>query len=141
MQQSIGCLCDYYLSIDLIKYMLYNGFMDAFHALAEPTRRKIIEDLARYGQLSATEICDQFPVSPQAISQHLKVLREAQLVQVEKRAQQRIYRINLDAMDELERWVEQVRQLWSQRFDALDEVLETEKRRLKGETMKDEIHG
>ena len=106
--------------------------MDTFHALAEPTRRKIVEDLARYGQLSATEICDQFPVSPQAISQHLKVLREAQLVRVEKRAQQRIYRINLEAMVELEMWVEQVRGLWSQRFDALGEVLEIEKKRIEG---------
>jgi len=113
--------------------MLYNTDMDKFHALAEPTRRKIIEDLARYGQLSATEISDQFSVSPQAISQHLKVLREAKLVRVEKRAQQRIYRINLEAMVELEKWVEQVRQLWNQRFDALDDVLETEKKRLKGE--------
>jgi DNA-binding transcriptional ArsR family regulator len=104
--------------------------MDTFHALAEPTRRKIIEDLAKYGQLSATEICDQFSVSPQAVSQHLKILREAKLVQVEKRAQQRIYRINLEAMDELEMWVEQVRGLWNQRFDALGEVLETENKRL-----------
>jgi DNA-binding transcriptional ArsR family regulator len=104
--------------------------MDTFHALAEPTRRKIIKDLARYGQLSATEIYDQFSVSPQAISQHLKVLREAKLVQVEKRAQQRIYRINLEAMGELEEWLEQVRGLWSQRFDALDEVLETEKKEI-----------
>ena len=108
--------------------------MDTFHALAEPTRRKIIEDLAKNGQLSARDICDQFPVSPQAVSQHLKVLREANLVRVEKRAQQRIYRLNLEAMDELEGWVEQVRQLWSQRFDALDEVLEAEKKRLRGES-------
>lgn len=105
--------------------------MDKYTALADPTRRKIIELLARTGQLSATEISDQFPVSPQAISQHLKVLREAKLVQVEKRAQQRIYRINPGAMLELEDWARQLRQLWNQRFDALDEVLEAEKRKAK----------
>ena len=105
--------------------------MDIFQALADPTRRKIIEMLARDGQLSATEISDRFSVSPQAISQHLKVLREAKLVQVEKRAQQRIYQVNPEAMLELEGWARQLRQLWDQRFDALDQVLEMEKKRLK----------
>ena len=107
--------------------------MDKFTALADPTRRKIIEMLAKDGQLSATEISERFPVSPQAISQHLKVLREAQLVQVEKRAQQRIYQINPGAMLELEEWAQQLRQLWSRRFDTLEQVLEKEKRKLKGE--------
>ena len=121
------------LSIDLIKRLLYNLFMDIFTALAEPTRRTIMEMLARNGQLSATEISNQFPVSPQAISQHLKVLREAKLVLVEKRAQQRMYQINPEAMLELEGWANQLRQLWNQRFDALEMVLEKEKKRLKGE--------
>ena len=107
--------------------------MDIFQALADPNRRKIIEMLARDGQLSATEISDRFSVSPQAISQHLKVLREARLVQVVKRAQQRIYQVNPEAMLELEAWARQLRQLWDQRFDALDQVLEVEKKRLKGE--------
>ena len=65
--------------------------MDKFSALADPTRRHILEMLARRGQLSATEISDKFQVSPSAISQHLKVLREANLVQMEKRVQQRLY--------------------------------------------------
>jgi len=107
--------------------------MDVFNALADPTRRKIIELLARSGQLSATEIYAQFQVSPPAISQHLKVLREAKLVLVEKRAQQRIYRINPDAMLELEDWARRLTQLWNERFDALDQVLESEKKKLKGD--------
>jgi DNA-binding transcriptional ArsR family regulator len=101
--------------------------MDMFDALAEPTRRKIIEMLARHGQLSATDIYDHFPVSHPAISQHLKVLREARLVIVEKRGQQRFYRINPQAMLELEDWARRITELWNQRFDALDEVLKTEK--------------
>jgi DNA-binding transcriptional ArsR family regulator len=108
--------------------MLYNVFMDIFFAIAEPNRRKIIEILARHGQLSATEISDRFEVSPQAISQHLRVLREADLVQVEKRAQLRIYRINPDAMLELEDWARRVRRVWNQRFDALEKIIE-EKRK------------
>ncbi len=98
--------------------------MDVFYALAEPTRRKILEMLASHGELSATQICEKFPVSPPAISQHLKVLREANLVSMEKRAQQRIYRINPGAVHELEGWARQLVQLWDQRFDALDRLLE-----------------
>ena len=103
--------------------------MDKFHALADPTRRKIIEILAREGQLPATEISEQFSISPQAISQHLKVLRQAQLVWVEKQAQQRIYRINPEAILEVEDWARQLRQLWDQRFDALEKIIEIEKRK------------
>jgi vacuolar-type H+-ATPase subunit I/STV1 len=57
----------------------------------------------------------------------LKVLREAKLVRVEKRAQQRIYQLNLDAMHGLEQWARQMTQLWSQRFDALDKLIAAEK--------------
>jgi DNA-binding transcriptional ArsR family regulator len=103
--------------------------MDIFQALADPTRRQIVKLLAQHGQLPATEISDNFPVTPQAISQHLKVLREANLVKVEKRAQQRIYRINPAAMLELEDWSRQLRHLWDQRFDALEQVLLEEKRK------------
>src|SRR5580700_1490059 len=79
--------------------------------------------LASNGQLSATTISDNFTVSAPAISQHLKVLREANLVQMEKHAQQRIYHLNPDAMLEVEDWAKQISDLWNQRFDALDEVL------------------
>jgi DNA-binding transcriptional ArsR family regulator len=100
--------------------------MDKFTALADPTRRNIIEMLASHGQLSATEIYDKFSVSPQAISQHLKVLREANFVQVEKRAQQRIYQINPDAMVEVEEWAKQYRLIWSERFELLDKILKAQ---------------
>jgi len=109
--------------------MVYNGFMDMFSALADPTRRKIIEILATNGQLSATEICEKFPFSPPAISQHLKILREAELVQVEKRAQQRIYTLNPRALLGLQDWTQQITRLWNQRFDALEKVLEAEKKK------------
>lgn len=104
--------------------------MDVFSALAEPTRRSIIEMLAKHGQLTATEISDRFAVSPSAISQHLKILREANLVQVEKRAQQRVYSINPQGMQELEDWTRALHQLWNQRFDALEQVIQAEKERI-----------
>src|SRR3989338_7078633 len=91
---------------------------EVFYALAEPRRRSIIEMLATNGELSATEICDSFDVTPPAISQHLKILREAKLVQMEKRAQQRIYHINPGAMHELESWAKQMTELLNERFEA-----------------------
>ena len=104
--------------------------MDTFYALAEPTRRKIIELLASHGELSATEISDRFKISAPAISQHLKVLREADLVRVEKRAQQRIYTLNPQAMGEVEDWARQVADRWNERLDALDAFLQQEKKKL-----------
>ena len=101
--------------------------MDTFTALAEPTRRQIIEMLAASGSLSAGDICGHFDTSAPAISQHLKVLREASLVQVEKKAQQRIYSINPAAFDDMEQWLNQLRKFWNERFDALDELLKAEK--------------
>jgi uncharacterized protein YndB with AHSA1/START domain/DNA-binding transcriptional ArsR family regulator len=110
--------------------------MDTFAALADPTRRKIVELLAARGQLSASEISERFAISPPAISQHLKILREANLVRVEKRAQQRIYRINPETMLELEDWARRMSQLWNQRFDALDRLLEEEKRKASSDLAK-----
>lgn len=103
--------------------------MDMFIALADPTRRTILELLATSGELSATAIYEQFPVSPQAISQHLKVLREAHLVEMEKHAQKRLYRLNPETLSQFEDWVQQTKQRWSERFDALDAVLEREKKK------------
>ena len=100
--------------------------MDEFAAIGDPTRRKIIEMLALQGRLSATQIADQFSVSPQAISQHLKILRETNVVLMDKRAQQRLYRINPDAMHQIETWAKEIAQLWNMRFDAIAALLEDE---------------
>ena len=104
--------------------------MDTFTALAEPTRRNILEMLAASGNLSATDIYKNFRTSPPAISQHLKVLREANLVRVEKRAQQRIYYVNPEPMRELEKWIQQFAARVENQYQALDRVLEIEKQRL-----------
>src|SRR5213079_1908143 len=116
-------------NLDLIKQMLYNITMDMYVALADPTRRHILELLATYGELPATAIYENFPVSPQAVSQHLKVLREAHLVEMEKRAQKRLYRLNLETLSQFEAWVKHVQQRWEERFTALDIVLEREKKK------------
>jgi DNA-binding transcriptional ArsR family regulator len=104
--------------------------MDIFSALAVPTRRKIIELLARKGETSATDISDMFDASPPAISQHLKVLREARLVKVAKKGQLRIYQLDMEGMYAFERWTQETTRSWSARFDAIDAVLEIEKKKL-----------
>ncbi|MFZ3080104.1 MAG: metalloregulator ArsR/SmtB family transcription factor [Bellilinea sp.] len=103
--------------------------MDKFSALGDPNRRRIVELLANQGPLTATEISKKFSVSPSAISQHLKILREADLIQMKKQAQKRIYEINPMTMREMENWAKRLTALWDQRFDALETIIEAEKRK------------
>lgn len=103
--------------------------MDKFSALSDPNRRRIVELLANHGPLTATEISEEFSVSPSAISQHLKILREADLIQMKKQAQKRIYAINVSTMLEMENWAKRLTTLWEQSFDALERIIEAEKRK------------
>lgn len=102
--------------------------MDIYEALAEPRRRQIIELIALRGSLTATDISDNFQISPPAISQHLKILREAKLVDMEKRAQSRIYTINTESLDELSDWINKMKGMWEKKFSRLDMLLEKIKR-------------
>ena len=103
--------------------------MDAFAALADPNRRAIVELVAQRGELAASAIAAHFAISAPAVSQHLKVLREAGVLLMEKRAQQRIYRVNPAAMDAVAGWAQRVAGVWRGRFAALDALLEAEQRR------------
>ena len=104
--------------------------MDVFYALAEPRRRKIMETLASSGSMTATEIYKHFDISPQAVSQHLKVLLDSRLLKMHKNAQQHIYEINSESLNEIEQWTQRTAKLWNQRFDALDKMLATEKKKM-----------
>jgi DNA-binding transcriptional ArsR family regulator len=101
--------------------------MDAFSALAEPTRRDILELLASNGKMPATAIYKRFKATPPAISQHLKVLKDANLVSVQKKAQQRIYYVNPEPMKELEKWIKQFCSRVEKQYSKLDALLEKEK--------------
>jgi DNA-binding transcriptional ArsR family regulator len=92
-------------------------------ALAQPYRRQIVELLVASGRLNATEISSRFDITPAAVSQHLKVLRNAQIVTMNKQAQQRLYQINPAAFEELENWSRQMKETWTARFDQLDSLL------------------
>ena len=93
--------------------------MLSFTALADPTRRRIVELLAR-GPLSVGEIASRFTVSPSAVSQHLKVLRTAKLVRSRVAAQQRIYELDTEGLAEIESWLDGVGPLWRKRLEALE---------------------
>lgn len=97
--------------------------MDAFQALAEPRRRQLVELLARRGRLSASEICREFDVTPQAISQHLRVLRDVSVLRMEKDAQRRLYTFNPQSMDQIQSWTAGMTRIWNNRFDRLEHVL------------------
>jgi DNA-binding transcriptional ArsR family regulator len=99
--------------------------MDSLAALADPTRRRIVETLAE-GALSSGDIARRFSISAPAISQHLKTLRQARLVRVRAEAQRRIYELDLDGVDEMSAWIGQIRRHWATRLDALAAQLRTE---------------
>lgn len=88
--------------------------MIVLSALADPTRRAILELVARQGATPASAISAQFSCTASAISQHLKCLVEAGLLTREVRGQQRIYRADLNGLGELEKWLERTRWFASQ---------------------------
>ena len=99
--------------------------MEALAALADPTRQRIVQMLAA-GALSSGEIAGRFSLSKPAVSQHLKTLKTARLVQVHARKQQRIYELNPEGVAELGEWVDRIRAFWNPRLDALEAALRKE---------------
>jgi DNA-binding transcriptional ArsR family regulator len=93
--------------------------MLSLSALADPTRRRIVEMLAR-GELSAGAIAERFTISPSAVSQHLKVLRDAKLVSVRVAAKQRIYQLDPSGLAELDAWLDGIAPLRQKRIEALE---------------------
>ncbi|WP_076259709.1 metalloregulator ArsR/SmtB family transcription factor [Intrasporangium flavum] len=90
-----------------------------WEAMADPTRRAIVENLAR-AELSAGEVAELFDTARPGVSRHLRVLREAGLVEARAEGQRRVYRLVPSALDEVEQWCRDVRTFWGQRLDALD---------------------
>ena len=93
-----------------------------FEVLADPTRRQIVAFLAE-GESPVADIVEQFNVSAPAISQHLKVLREAGLVSVRPEAQRRIYGVNRIALAEASAWLMRMAGFWSEQLDGLEKAL------------------
>jgi DNA-binding transcriptional ArsR family regulator len=96
--------------------------MDGFAALADPTRREIVEMLGS-GEKDAGTIASKFAISKPAISRHLSVLRESGLVNVRSDAQRRIYSLDLNGLADVDEWLQRQRNLWNERLDALEAAL------------------
>lgn len=96
--------------------------MDSFTAISDPTRRRIIGLLAER-ELSAGALAENFNMTAPAVSQHLKALKEACLVQVRVDGQRRIYSLNPQGLSEIDSWLETIRHFWRGRLDALEEAL------------------
>jgi DNA-binding transcriptional ArsR family regulator len=99
-----------------------------FAALAEPSRFRIVE-LLRGGARPVGEIVDRLSMQQPQVSKHLRVLKDAGLVGVEARAQQRLYQLRAVPLRELHDWLEDYRILWDERFAGLDDVIEDLKER------------
>jgi DNA-binding transcriptional ArsR family regulator len=93
-----------------------------FDALAEPTRRRIL-DLLRERPRMVGELTDLLGISQPGVSKHLRVLREAGLVQVRQDAQRHWYELSPEPLAEIDAWLEPYRKLWAARFDQLDSYL------------------
>ncbi len=101
--------------------------MQAIEALADPTRRRIVELLAD-GERSAGTLASEFPVSRPAFSRHLRVLRESGLVQAREEGTSRLYSLDPAPLQELDAWLDRYRGFWAQRLDALDTQLRRARR-------------
>jgi DNA-binding transcriptional ArsR family regulator len=97
--------------------------LTTFQVLAEPSRQAIL-DLLREGERPVGELVDQLELSQPAVSKHLRVLREAGLVQTRADAQRRLYRIRPEPLAELDAWLATYRQLWTKHLDRLEEHLD-----------------
>lgn len=87
-------------------------------ALADESRRTVIETLAK-GPATAGDLAALLPIARPGVSRHLRVLREAGLVEVRQDAQRRVYTLRPEPLAEVDAWLEQYRVLWEQRLDAL----------------------
>jgi DNA-binding transcriptional ArsR family regulator len=98
--------------------------MTALQALSDPTRQRIVEMLAA-GALTSGEIAGRFELSPPAISQHLKTLKEARLVMVRADKQKRIYSLDPEGVREVSAWIAGIQAFWNPRLGALEAALST----------------
>jgi DNA-binding transcriptional ArsR family regulator len=96
---------------------------DVFQAIADPVRREIIKVIANES-LTLNGIADAFEISRQAISNHVKILTECGIVEINQKGRERYCEIKLDKLNEVAAWVEPYKKLWEKRLDKLDNLLD-----------------
>jgi DNA-binding transcriptional ArsR family regulator len=100
---------------------------DVFQAIADPTRRAIIALIALHA-MTPNAIAEHFDTSRQAVSKHLRILTECELVHQEQKGREIYYSLEIRKMKEIDEWLEQYRKIWETRFEQLGEVLEVMKK-------------
>ncbi|SRX73742.1 Transcriptional repressor SdpR [Aequorivita antarctica] len=103
---------------------------DIFQAIADPTRRAIIALIALQA-MTPNAIAENFNTSRQAISKHLRILTECELVKQEQQGREIYYSLEIEKMKEIDKWLAQYRKIWETRFNQLDNVLSTTKKQKK----------
>ncbi|MFN8256490.1 MAG: metalloregulator ArsR/SmtB family transcription factor [Bacteroidales bacterium] len=103
---------------------------DIFQAIADPTRRAIIVLIALQA-MTPNAIAEHFDTTRQAVSKHLRILTECELVKQEQQGREIYYSLEINKMKEIDKWLEQFRKIWKTRFSQLDEVLLTIKNKKK----------
>lgn len=103
---------------------------DVFQAIADPTRRAIILLIAVQA-MTPNSIAEHFDITRQAVSKHLRILTECQLVKQEQSGREIYYQLNGTKMQEIDKWLGEFRKIWESRFNELDKVLLTIKNKKK----------
>ncbi len=103
---------------------------DIFQAIADPTWRAIIALIALQA-MTPNAIAENFNTSRQAVSKHLRILTECELVKQEHQGREIYYSLEIDKMKEIDKWLEQFRKIWETRFNQLDDLLSTIKKQKK----------
>jgi DNA-binding transcriptional ArsR family regulator len=103
---------------------------DIFQAVADPTRRAIIVLIALQS-MTPNAIAENFNITRQAVSKHLRILTECELVKQEQKGREIYYSLEIDKMKEIDKWMKQFRKIWETRFNQLDNLLSTIKKNKK----------
>ncbi len=97
---------------------------DVFQAIADPTRRAILS-LILLQAMTPNALAEHFNTSRQAVSKHIQILTECELLRQEQSGREILYHLNIDKMKEIDHWLEQFRKIWETRFSQLDDLLTT----------------
>ena len=103
---------------------------DIFQAIADPTRRAIITLIAVQA-MTPNALAEHFNTSRQAVSKHIKILSECELVKQEQKGREIYYSLEIEKMKEIDKWLNQFRKIWETNFNQLDNVLSTMKKQKK----------
>lgn len=95
---------------------------DIFQAIADPTRRAIIALIALQA-MTPNALAEHFDMSRQAVSKHLKILSECELIKQDHKGREIYYQLEIDKMKEIDKWLEQFRKIWEDKFSQLDDLL------------------